>query len=87
MGESTQTCHSQAAGAGRAIPIPAVQPYDEVKGIPLREDRPERTVRIGTRPRAKLEGEFLAFLRGNADVFSWELADMPGIPKELKPMK
>ena len=56
---------------------------DGIEEFPLREDRPDRVLRIGASlPSEEKEG-LKTLLREYSRVFAWTVEDMPGIPTDL----
>src|SRR6185312_11463785 len=65
---------------------PRVQPSDPdnvpMKTVQIGADS-SRTTRIAGNLEEKYEDALITFLRANVDVFTWEPAQMPGIPREV----
>ncbi|VVA39474.1 PREDICTED: LOW QUALITY PROTEIN, partial [Prunus dulcis] len=59
------------------------KPEEDVELIPLNLDKPEKSVRIGTRLTANLRTQFIDFLRHHSEVFAWSYEDMPGIAPDV----
>ncbi|XP_071901052.1 uncharacterized protein [Coffea arabica] len=55
---------------------------DEIEEFPLREDRPDQVIRIGSLLPLEEEG-LKALLREYSQVFAWTVEDMPGILTDL----
>ncbi|VFQ75984.1 unnamed protein product [Cuscuta campestris] len=60
-----------------------LEPGDETEQIVLREAFPERMVRIGRDLPGGLRDEIISVLREYADIFTWSVADMPGINRSV----
>ncbi|VFQ70916.1 unnamed protein product [Cuscuta campestris] len=56
-----------------------LEPGDETEQIVLQEAFPEKMVRIGRNLPRGLREEIISVLREYADIFSWSVANMPGI--------
>ena len=55
------------------------KPTEALKEIPLDEDDPGKSTRIGVDLEAKIKNGLIRFLRENIDVFAWSHKDMSGI--------
>ncbi|CAL9122688.1 unnamed protein product, partial [Musa textilis] len=51
--------------------------------VPLRENRSDQTVRVGSELPEQEQRQLVNFLQENADVFAWSPADMPGVDPEV----
>ncbi|XP_071911843.1 uncharacterized protein [Coffea arabica] len=56
---------------------------DVIEEFPLKEGRPDQTIRIGASLPPKEKDDLKALLREYAQVFAWTVEDMPGIPTDL----
>ena len=56
-----------------------VEPTETLEDIPLDEDDPRKSTRIGADLEGKIKKDLIRFLRENTDVFAWSHEDMPGI--------
>ena len=72
MDEQTQTMHIEE----RRI---VVEPTEALEDIPLDEDDPGKSTRIGADLEGKIKKDLIRFLRENIDVFAWNHEDMPSI--------
>ena len=54
-------------------------PTEALEDIPLDEDDPRKSTRIGADLEGKIKKGLICFLRKNIDVFAWSHEDMPGI--------
>ena len=70
------------------LEIPSLEPprasakSKETKEVGLGLDEPSKTMKIGAHLNPKYESTLVSFLCANTDVFSWKLADMPGVPRK-----
>ncbi|XP_065050275.1 uncharacterized protein LOC135680323 [Musa acuminata AAA Group] len=64
-------------------PTPHPEPRGSTVDIPLREARPEQTVRIGSELPEREREQLVGLLRENADVFAWSPSDMMGVDPEV----
>ena len=55
------------------------EPTEALEDIPLDEDDPRKSTRIGADLEGKIKKDLIRFLRENIDVFSWSHENMPGI--------
>ena len=55
------------------------EPIEALEDIPLDEDDPEKSTRIGANLEVKIKKDLIHFLRENIDVFAWSHEDMPSI--------
>ena len=55
------------------------EPTEALEDIPLDEDDPGKSTRIGADLDGKIKKDLIRFLRENIDVFSWSHENMPGI--------
>ena len=55
------------------------EPTEALEDIPLDEDDPGKSTRIGADLEGKIKKDLIRFLRENIDVFSWSHENMPGI--------
>ena len=55
------------------------EPTETLENIPLNEDNPKKSTRIGADLEEKIKKDLIRFLRDNIDVFAWSHEDMPGI--------
>ena len=72
MDEQTQTMNIEE----RRI---VAEPTEALEEIPLDEDDPEKSTRIGANLEGEIKKGLICFLRKNIDVFAWSHEDMPGI--------
>ena len=72
MDEQTQTMNIEE----RRI---VAEPTEALEDIPLDEDDPEKSTRIGVDLEGEIKKGFICFLRKNIDVFAWSHEDMPDI--------
>ena len=72
MDEQTQTMSIEE----RRI---VAEPTEALEEIPLDEDDPGKSTRIGADLEGKIKKGLMCFLRKNIDVFAWSHEDMPGI--------
>ena len=72
MDEQTQTMNIEK----RRI---MAEPTEALEDIPLDEDDPGKSIRIGADLEGKIKKGLIHFLRENIDVFAWSHEDMPGI--------
>ena len=72
MNEQTQTMNIEE----RRI---VAEPTEALEDIPLDEDDPGKSTRIGADLEGKIKKGLICFLRKNIDVFAWSHEDMPGI--------
>ena len=56
-----------------------VEPTEALEDIPLDEDDPEKSTRIGADLEGKSKKDLIRFLRENIDVFAWIHKNMPDI--------
>ena len=70
MDEQTQTMNI----AERRI---VAEPTEALKEIPLDEDDPGKSTRIGADLEGKIKKGLICFLRKTMDVFTWSHKDMP----------
>ncbi|GAV57183.1 hypothetical protein CFOL_v3_00721 [Cephalotus follicularis] len=54
-------------------------PVEDVVQVPLEVGNSERVFQIGSHLGEAVQGELIAFLRGNRDVFAWSAGEVPGI--------
>ena len=55
------------------------EPIEVLEDIPLDEDDPEKSTKIGADLEGKIKKDLIHFLRENIDTFAWSHEDMPGI--------
>ena len=55
------------------------EPTEALEDIPLDEDDPGKSTRIGADLEGKIKKDLIRFRRENIDVFSWSHENMPGI--------
>ena len=55
------------------------EPTEALEDIPLDEDDPGKSTRIGVDLEGKIKKDLIRFLRENIDVFAWSYEDIPGI--------
>ena len=55
------------------------EPTKVLENIPLNEDNPKKSTRIGADLEEKIKKDLVRFLRENIDVFAWSHEDMPSI--------
>ena len=72
MDEQTQTMNIEE----RRI---VAESTEALEDIPLDEDDPGKSTRIGADLEAKIKKGLIRFLRENIDMFAWSHEDMPGI--------
>ena len=72
MDEQTQTMNIEE----RRI---VAEPTEALEDVPLDEDDPDKSTRIGADLEEKIKKGLICFLRKNIDVFAWSHEDMPGI--------
>ena len=72
MDDQTQTMNI----AERRI---VAEPIEALEEIPLVEEDPGKSTRIGANLEGKIKKGLICFLRNNIDVFAWSHEDMPGI--------
>ena len=56
-----------------------LEPTEVLEDIPLDENDPEKSTKIGADWEEKIKKDLIRFLRENIDVFAWSHEDMPGI--------
>uniref|UniRef100_A0A2N9GKA7 Integrase catalytic domain-containing protein n=1 Tax=Fagus sylvatica TaxID=28930 RepID=A0A2N9GKA7_FAGSY len=56
-----------------------VEPTEELEVIVLDDEKPHKTISIGTKVDERLRESMIKFLKDNLDVFAWTHDDMPGI--------
>ena len=59
------------------------EPVEKTIFIPLREDDPTRFIQIRSLLDEETKVRLIDFLRSNADIFTWSMSDMSGIPPEV----
>ena len=59
------------------------EPTKVLENIPLNEDNPKKSTRIGADLKEKIRKDHIHFLRENIDVFAWSHEDMPGIDPSI----
>ncbi|XP_064963274.1 uncharacterized protein LOC135611567 [Musa acuminata AAA Group] len=64
----------------RSTPHP--EPTAPICNVPLIEDRPDRTVQVGSKLPGQEREQLVGFLQENADVFAWSPSDMTGVDPE-----
>jgi hypothetical protein len=69
--------------ANEAQAVTSIRPTEETKRINLGFVDERKTAIISSSLDDKLESALVQFLQDNRDVFAWQPADMPGVPKEL----
>ena len=72
MDEQTQTMNIEE----RRI---VAKPIEALEDIPLDDDDPGKSTRIGVDLEGKIKKGLICFLRKNIDVFAWSNEDMPGV--------
>ena len=55
------------------------EPIKVLEDIPLDENDPKKSTRIGADLEEKIKKDLIRFLKENIDVFAWSHEDMPGI--------
>ncbi|KAL5552836.1 hypothetical protein UlMin_040237 [Ulmus minor] len=55
------------------------EPVEELTEVPLFDDEPEKTCKIGSALTGQFKEDLIIFLREHRDVFAWSHEDMPGI--------
>ena len=55
------------------------EPIKVLEDIPLDENDPKKSTRIGADLEEKIKKDLIQFLKENIDVFAWSHEDMPGI--------
>lgn len=58
-------------------------PTEDLVPMPLSSENPEKVTFVGALLQEPLKGRLVKFLQENNNVFSWTIADMPGIDPEL----
>jgi hypothetical protein len=61
------------------LSVTSIRPTEETKRINLGFIDERKTVVISS----SLDDALVQFLQDNRDVFAWQPADMPGVPREL----
>jgi hypothetical protein len=69
--------------ANEAQAVTSMRPTEETKRINLEFIDEHKTAIISSSLDDKQEGALVQFLQDNRDVFAWQPADMPGVPREL----
>jgi hypothetical protein len=69
--------------ANEAQAVTSMRPTEETKRINLEFTDEHKTAIISSSLDDKQEGALVQFLQDNRDVFAWQPADMPGVPREL----
>ena len=59
------------------------EPMEELVEIPLFEDDPSKTCKIGSSLTGQLRTDLIDFLRDHCDVFAWSHENMPGIDPKV----
>ena len=59
------------------------EPTEALEDIPLDEDDPEKSTRIGADLEGKIKKDLIRFLRENIDVFAWSHENMSGIDSSV----
>ena len=59
------------------------EPTETLEDIPLHEDDPRKSTRIGADLEGKIKKGLVCFLRKNIDVFAWSHEDMSGIDSSV----
>ena len=59
------------------------EPTEALEDIPLDDDDPGKSTRIGVDLEGKIKKGLICFLRKNIDVFAWSHEDMPGIDSSV----
>ena len=72
MDEQTQTMNIEEK---RIV----AEPTEALKDVPLDEDDPGKSTKIGADLEGKIKKGLICFLRKNIDMFAWSHKDMPGI--------
>ncbi|XP_064947540.1 uncharacterized protein LOC103974979 [Musa acuminata AAA Group] len=62
---------------------PHVGPRGTTVAVPLQEDRPEQTIRVGSELPEQEREQLIGLLQENADVFAWSPSDMTGVDPEV----
>jgi hypothetical protein len=72
-----------AVPANEAQAMTSIRPTEETKRINLGFADERKTAIISSSLDDKKEGALVQFLQDNRDLFAWQPADMPGVPREL----
>ncbi|XP_065017249.1 uncharacterized protein LOC135643811 [Musa acuminata AAA Group] len=64
-------------------PTPHLEPKGTTVAVPLLEDRPEWTIKIGSELPEQERGQLVGLLQKNADIFAWSPSDMAGVDPEV----
>jgi hypothetical protein len=72
-----------AVPANEAQAATSMRPTEETKRINLGFADDRKTAIISSSLDDKYENALVRFLQDNRDVFAWQPADMPGVPREL----
>ncbi|XP_065015514.1 uncharacterized protein LOC135642962 [Musa acuminata AAA Group] len=64
-------------------PAPHPEPRGSTIDVPLLEDRPEQTVKIGSELPEQKRKQLVGLLQQNVDVFAWSPSDMTGVDPEV----
>ncbi|KAL5551303.1 hypothetical protein UlMin_001479 [Ulmus minor] len=59
------------------------EPVEELTKVPLFDDEPEKTCKIGSALTGQFKEDLIIFLREHRDVFAWSHEDMPGIDPNI----
>ncbi|KAL5546086.1 hypothetical protein UlMin_005773 [Ulmus minor] len=59
------------------------EPVEELTEVPLFDDEPEKTCKIGSALTGKFKEDLVTFLREHRDVFAWSHEDMHGIDPDV----
>ncbi|KAL5538565.1 hypothetical protein UlMin_045432 [Ulmus minor] len=59
------------------------EPVEKLTEVPLFDDEPEKTCKIGSVLTGQFKEDLVTFLREHRDVFAWSHEDMPGIDPDV----
>ncbi|XP_064999835.1 uncharacterized protein LOC135633826 [Musa acuminata AAA Group] len=64
-------------------PAPHPEPRGSTVDVPLREARPDQTVKVGSELPEQEREQLVGLLRENADIFAWSPSDMKGVDPKV----
>ncbi|XP_064955645.1 uncharacterized protein LOC103986523 [Musa acuminata AAA Group] len=64
-------------------PAPHPEPRGSTVDVPLREARPDQTVKVGSELLEQEREQLVGLLRENADIFAWSPSDMKGVDPKV----
>ncbi|XP_065030515.1 uncharacterized protein LOC135653032 [Musa acuminata AAA Group] len=64
-------------------PTPHPEPRGSTVDVPLREARPDQTVKVGSELPEREREQLVGLLRENADIFAWSPLDMRGVDPKV----